>query len=59
MFSGVGVVSGLLVVAREQKRNIRCAKMLYVFGIFSVVVSVVVVSIKCYFVFNVSSLCCY
>ena len=26
MFSGVGVVSGLLVVAREQKRNARCAK---------------------------------
>ena len=30
MFSGVGVVSGLLVVAREQKRNARWDKILYI-----------------------------
>ena len=30
MFSGVGVVSGLLVVAREQKRNARWDEILYI-----------------------------
>ena len=30
MFSGVGVVSGLLVVAREQKRNARWNEILYI-----------------------------
>ena len=34
MFSGVGVVSGLLVVAREQKRNARWDKILYSIRLF-------------------------